>query len=263
MNIQILSDLHLDVAPIKPITIKDGVDVVVCAGDACEGAIKAFEQLRGIVPLPIPIVMVLGNHEYYRRFIPTELALAREQAQAFNIHLLENDSVVLPADGDPAGVRFVGATLWTDYALFGDANVPSVMRACAGGLNDHRLIGWQKQPWLRFRPQQALRLHHQSRQYLAETLAAKFNGPSVVVSHHAPHWGSVHPRFRNDPVTGGFASDLSALIDKYQPTVWLHGHVHHSSDYRVGATRLIANPHGYGNENPAFDGALVVEIPAS
>jgi Icc-related predicted phosphoesterase len=61
-------------------------------------------------------------------------------------------------------------------------------------------------------------------------------------------------------VTGAFASNLEALILATQPTLFVHGHVHNSSDYRVGATRILCNPHGYGSENPAFDGALVVEI---
>jgi Icc-related predicted phosphoesterase len=82
----------------------------------------------------------------------------------------------------------------------------------------------------------------------------------VVVTHHAVHWQSVHPRFRSDPVTAAFVSDRSALIEGYRPTLWVHGHVHNSSDYRVGATRIICNPHGYGPENPTFDGALVVEV---
>ena len=49
----------------------DGVEVVIVAGDTCEGALRAFEHLRRIVPMHIPIVMVMGNHEYYRRFVPT------------------------------------------------------------------------------------------------------------------------------------------------------------------------------------------------
>jgi hypothetical protein len=28
----------------------------------------------------------------------------------------------------------------------------------------------------------------------------------------------------------------------------------------VGRTQIVCNPHGYGSENPTFDGALVVEI---
>lgn len=68
MNIQIFSDLHLGVAAIKPITVMDGIHAVIVAGDTCEGALRAFEHLRRIVPLSIPIVMVMGNHEFYRRF---------------------------------------------------------------------------------------------------------------------------------------------------------------------------------------------------
>ena len=172
MKIQIISDLHLDVAPVKPIAIADNVDAVIVAGDTCEGAVRGFEQLRRIVPMAIPVVMVMGNHEYYRRFVPDELMLAREQAPSFNIHLLENDSAVIGRDASSShgaatgGLRLVGATLWTDYAIFGAANVAGVMNACASGMNDHRLIGWQKQPWLRFRPQEALLLHHRSRAFL-------------------------------------------------------------------------------------------------
>ena len=54
--------------------------------------------------------------------------------------------------------------------------------------------------------------------------------------------------------------DRSTLIEAHQPTLWVHGHVHNSSDYRVGTTRIVCNPHGYGFENPDFDGALVVEV---
>jgi Icc-related predicted phosphoesterase len=252
MKLQIFSDLHVDVAPIKPITIADGVDALIVAGDTCEGAVRAFEHLRQIVPLTIPIVMVMGNHEYYHRFVPDELGLARERAASSNIHLLDDDNTVI------CGVRFAGATLWTDYAIFGAANVPQVMNACAHGMNDHRLIGWQKEPWLRFRPQEAARLHHQSTAFLAETLATSF--PTVVVTHHAPHWDSVLPRYQSDRVTGAFVSDLSTLIETLQPRLWIHGHVHNSCDYQIGATRVLANPHGYGSENPQFNGQLVVEV---
>ena len=61
-------------------------------------------------------------------------------------------------------------------------------------------------------------------------------------------------------MTGAFVSDLEDLILATHPTLWVHGHVHNSCDYRVGATRVLCNPHGYGSENPTFDGALVVEV---
>jgi Icc-related predicted phosphoesterase len=256
MKIQVFSDLHVDVLPVKPIVVADDIDAVVVAGDICEGVLRAFEHLRKIVPLHIPIVMTMGNHEFYRCFVPDELALARSHGPTFNIHLLENDTVTL------RGVRFVGATLWTDYQVFGEANQTRVMSACAKGMNDHRLIGWQKKPWLRFRPQEAALLHRRSKAAITETLAASFAGPTVVLSHHAVHWDSIHPRFRSDPVTGAFVSDQSAMIERYQPTLWVHGHVHNSADYYIGPSRVICNPHGYGTENADFNGALVVELEA-
>jgi len=254
MKIQVFSDLHVDVSPIKSISVAPGIDAVVVAGDTCEGAVPAFTHLRRIVPMPIPILMVLGNHEYYRRFFPDELALARARAPSFNVHLLEDDTVILN------GVRFVGATLWTDYRIFGDTNIRAAMTACAAGMNDHRRIGWQKQPWLRFRPQEAALLHYRSRAYIDAVLATEFDGPTAVASHHAVHWDSVLPKYQNDQITAAFVSDMTTTIEAYQPQLWVHGHVHNSCDYRVGECRIVCNPHGYGGENPQFDGSFVVEI---
>jgi Icc-related predicted phosphoesterase len=207
------------------------------------------------VPVPIPVVMVMGNHEYYRRFVASELALARAQAPAFNVHLLENDTVIL------GGVRFVGATFWTDYCIFGDAHQRTVMAACAAAMNDHRRIGFQKDPWLRFRPQEASRLHHGSKAYIESVLKMPFfDGPTAVITHHAIHRDSILAKYRNDLVTGAFVSDMSATIETYQPALWVHGHVHNSCDYLLGATRVVCNPRGYGLENPNFNAALVVEI---
>lgn len=256
MRIQIFSDLHADVLPIEPILIAENIDAVVVAGDTAEGARRAFEQLRQIVPMAIPIVMILGNHEYYRRFLPPELEEARALAPSFNVNLLEDAEVAL------AGVRFVGATLWTDYRLFGDGRQAAVMQTCAAAMNDHRLIGWLKKPWLRFRPQEAELLHQRSRAFIEEALAVPFPGPTVVVTHHAVHRNSVAPVYRDDWVTAAFVSDLSKLIEAHQPALWIHGHVHNSFDYRVGQTRVICNPHGYGDENPAFDCTLVVDVGA-
>lgn len=254
MKVQIFSDLHLDVCPIKPITIVPGVDLVIVAGDVCEGVLRAFEHLRRIVPMNIPILMVPGNHEFYHKFIPDELTVTIAQAGAFNLHVLSDAAVEL------GGIRFAGATLWTDYGIFGEANQAAVMNACAMGMNDHRLIGWQKKPWLRFRPQEAALLHHRSKAYLEAILSTAFNGPTVVITHTAVHWNSILPKYRADPVTAAFVSDMSATIEAFRPTLWVHGHVHNSCDYRVGGTRIVCNPHGYGPENPDFDGAFTVEI---
>jgi 3',5'-cyclic AMP phosphodiesterase CpdA len=270
MKAQVFSDLHVDVARVKPISIAAGVDVVVVPGDVCEGAREAFIELRAIVPLEIPIVFAMGNHELYGRFYAHELALARAAAPDHNIVLLECESVTMPV----GKVRFVGATAWTDYRIFGDSNAAAAMAAARDGMNDHRRIGWRKVPWERFRPQEALLLHARARAFFAEAFAVQHNGPTVAVTHHAPSFRSVADRFKSDILTAAFASSLAddllgdgLVVRESEPgTVrpkvdyWFHGHVHNSSDYLIGGTRVIANPHGYGRENSAFDPSLVVEI---
>lgn len=264
--LQLFSDLHVDWAAPKVVMVDDRVDVVVVPGDVCEGATNAFVALRRIVPLRIPIVFVLGNHEYYRRFFWEELHAARSAAPDFNVLLLENDVAVI------GGTRFVGATGWTDYRLFGDHNVPAVMRAARDGLNDHRRIGWRKIPWERFRPEEAAMLHARSRSFIAEVIRTPHDGPTVVVTHHAPSLAPVAERLRSEVLTAAYASTLAHdLVDtgvghagprSLRPPVdfWFHGHVHGTADYVVGRTRVIVNAHGYGKENPAFDACLVLEI---
>ncbi|MEH2483641.1 Icc-related predicted phosphoesterase [Nitrobacteraceae bacterium AZCC 2146] len=254
MRIQIISDLHLDAAVTKPIVLADAIDAVVVAGDTCQGSVQAFEALRRIVPCEVPIIMVMGNHEFYRRAIHDELALAMAKARDFNITLLEEGTAVI------GGVRFVGATLWTDYGLFGGSSMDLAIHAARLGMNDHLLIALREGPMQRFDPEDAQAMHRQSRAYLAAVLATPFPGPSVVVTHHAPHPGSVHQRYQSDLLSAAFVSDLSEPIRRYSPDLWIHGHVHNSFDYRVGRTRIVCNPHGYGRENPAFDPSLVVEV---
>lgn len=82
-----------------------------------------------------------------------------------------------------------------------------------------------------------------------------------------PHPGSVAARFARDSLTPAFVSHLSDLIERRQPALWVHGHTHDCFDYRVGATRIVCNPKGYGPmrpgkplENRAFDVGKVVEV---
>jgi len=202
----------------------------------------------------VPIVAVLGNHEFYGRCWSEEVAQTRRVAPLYGVHLLENDAAVI------GRVRFLGCTLWTDYELYGPPNLPLAMRSAATGLTDHRRILWSKTPQRPFRPQEALLLHRRSRAFIEQALAASHEGPTVVVTHHAPHPGSLEPRYRDDLLSAAFASDLGPMIAAGRAALWIHGHVHASCDYRVGATRIVANPHGYEDENTGFDPALIVEV---
>ena len=99
---------------------------------------------------------------------------------------------------------------------------------------------------------------------LRSALQAPHDGPTVVVTHHAPCTGSIHPKYADSPITPAFVSDLDELVEASGAALWIHGHVHDSYDYRVGNTRVLCNPRGYGkegvNENRRFDPALTVTV---
>jgi Icc-related predicted phosphoesterase len=64
------------------------------------------------------------------------------------------------------------------------------------------------------------------------TTKPQLKGP--IDTHHAVHWNSVDPAYRDDWLTAAYASDVSKLIEASQSALWVHGHVHKSFDYRVG-----------------------------
>lgn len=59
-----------------------------------------------------------------------------------------------------------------------------------------------------------------------------------------------------------YASDLEEMILELKPNIWFHGHIHTSSDYWLGETRVICNPFGYPGkeENPSFNPNLIAEL---
>lgn len=254
MKLHVISDIHVDVVDGFEPALAPGADAIIVAGDIREGAADGMAFLRRCIPAPTPVIAVLGNHEFYGRAVVEERASAAAAAAQHGITLLDDASSVI------GGVRFVGATLWTDFCLGGDGFQLLNMLAAQERMNDYLRINLQKRPWRRFVPDASLALHRVSRAFIWDTLEQPFDGPTVVVTHHAPHPRSIHSRYERDAVNPAYSSDQTALIERFQPALWVHGHVHDSFDYRHGETRIVCNPRGYGDENPAFDPLLVVAV---
>ncbi|BDA85424.1 phosphatase [Aureimonas sp. SA4125] len=262
MKIWIISDLHLgrhedDI----DLDIPDA-DVCVCAGDVYQPLLGSLRLLGTRVARRMPVVFVAGNHEFYG----DEFVRARALAKATpvpGVHLLDDDTVTID------GVRFVGATLWTDYALYAgglsakaaDVEIANAMEVAGRLINDHSRIRVGSDGAARWwTPSDARRVHQRSRAYIEGELALPFDGATVVVTHHAPHAGSIAPQYRESVLNPAFASDLSSTIETGRPALWVHGHVHSACDYRVGDTRVICNPCGYRHEYSGWDPRLVVEV---
>ena len=266
MRIQLASDLHVEfLAKRFPgqtrLTPARNADVLVLAGDVANG-VRAIEHFKD---WPVPVIYVLGNHEFYGNCWEDVRDAVRRDAEGTSVHVVERDSLELD------GVRILGCTLWTDYLLQGHAARPYMMEYARGCLNDHNLI--RTRLGRAFQPADALDDHERSRAWLEDALARPYQGRTVVVTHHAPHVQSIHPRFADSYLNAAFVSDLMPLVA--QADLWMHGHMHDSSDYRIGRCRVMCNPRGYPMnmlsastssalrfENGVFDEACVVDIGA-
>ena len=116
----------------------------------------------------------------------------------------------------------------------------------------------------RFTPALSRYLFDTSVNWLEARFAEAPDLPTVVITHHAPARGSIAASFENSPLNLCFISELEDRIRRWQPRLWLHGHVHNSFDYEVGRTRIVTNPRGYAPggqlENPNFDPLRVIEF---
>lgn len=254
MKLHIASDLHLEFGQMKTHPATFDADVIVLVGDIWSGA-RGIYWARSAWPQH-EIVYVAGNHEFYGQVMSQVLSELRLAADETGVYFLENDEVVIQ------DVRFLGGTLWTDTKLFGSKYTQSTVWENVARLNDFRLIRTSEGE-SEFSIREMIGLHGVTRRYLAQKLAEPFNGKTVVVTHHAPSWGSVHARYATDLVSAGFASDCTELFG--EPLLWCHGHMHDSFDYTEKGTRVICNPRGYmtyshQNENRHFNPGLIVDI---
>lgn len=248
MRIHVLSDLHLEHDPDwRP--PRTDADLIVLAGDILPG-------LRGMAKFCSqgkPVIYVPGNHEYYGENLGGLAAAMRLYSKAVGVIMLDNEETVVK------GVRFLGSTLWTDFGLFGADNVQLAQDAADHHMNDYICIQAGAHGWLT--PRKTAELHRQSVAWLRERLMAPFAGATVVVTHHAPHPRSINPAHEGKLLAAAFASDLTSLMG--MASLWIHGHVHHCLDYEIEGTRVVANPKGYGDENPGFKGDFVVTVAAA
>ena len=235
-----------------------GFDVAVAAGDVHMPLTRALTWLAERLP-GVPGVYVPGNHDFWwdrgeeRYTLADQVARGRELAARLGIHLLMDDAVTI------GGIRFAGGTLWTDFRL-GSTNLTQAMRSAQGreGMVDYRRIRTSPRSRDRVEPEGILALHRRTRAFLDATLATPHDGPTVVVTHHAPHPASL-------PDPHGYlrwcdASDLRDLIHARCPELWVHGHVHTACDFRSGPTRIVCNPRGHADETPGFDPSKVVPV---
>jgi Icc-related predicted phosphoesterase len=257
MKIHLASDIHIEFG-VTDYHVPEETELLVLAGDIGVGT-KGVDFAAMISDREqIPVVMVAGNHEFYnQRGLSENYFNIWEAAKNLGVDFLQDSSVEIK------GVTFVGSTLWTDYALYDDANAHSIsihdaMKMCQYGMNDCK--------YCNVTPALLLDRHNTSVAYIKEECAKVFDKSKlVVVTHHAPSIQSVPPHHQMNGVeyNAGYASNLEDVIIECDPEFWFHGHMHDAAWYNVGRTQVASNPVGYvtqANDPNGYRSDFIVEV---
>lgn len=242
MRVRIYSDLHNEFEAWGAPDCSD-TDLVILAGDIDKKA-------RGIKwandTFSCSVAYINGNHEFYDGHIDRTLQKMKDAALS-HVHVLENEKLTLN------GIRVLGTTAWTDFTTTGDQVAASSM--AREWMSDFKYI--RTENYRRLRPDDLVTRNHAARAWLTEQLAQKFEGKTIVVTHHAPSpllVGAEHEGHLN----AAYSNAWPHLIE--QADFWIFGHTHHAIDVDLGGCRMISNPRGYPNEFTGFDPFFEIEI---
>jgi predicted phosphodiesterase len=253
MKLNILSDLHLGFGALdRP---ENDADLVILAGDVSRPREAAAWAMR----FGKPVLYVLGNHEFYGSSLDGAANQLKRLCAGTQVHVLDDSEIVI------GRVRFLGTTLWTDFELFGDGEEQASAKSQARRLmRDFSRIRSTEAADAVFTPEDSAALFERQAGWLDNRLDVHHDGPTVVITHHAPSRRSIHPRFADSLLNACFVSDAERLVGADRVQLWIHGHTHDSFDYLVNGTRVVCNPRGYAkggvNENPLFDPDLMIDV---
>jgi Icc-related predicted phosphoesterase len=266
INIQLLSDLHLETHPNFVPVAAPSADILVLAGDIgsyqagsllvkhadTDFGLARFSPRLDLAAWPVPVYFVPGNHEYDG--MPFEEAHERLQETCARLNIIWLHQRVHVVKG----VRLLGCTLWSDFEALVPQQGPLTQQLKAREKAERAANFYLRKTGTTFQGEaflsDAVRAQALADQaWLTQALSEPFAGPTVVVTHFAPTLKSADTRYGLTPGTAGFCNALEHLLPK--ANLWLHGHLHCAHDYVHLGCRIAANPLGYArkNEQLAFE----------
>jgi Icc-related predicted phosphoesterase len=237
LKIQIVSDLHTEFLPTNKQeafcrSLQTDANAIILAGDVCSHNRLIF-ILSIFSEMYEHVIYVNGNHELYGTHIDT--LRAKKSQLPENVHWLDNNTVTINNQ------RFIGCTLWFPF--------DPLNQLYEHGMNDFRSI-------FNF-----LEYVYKENQNSVEYLTNNIQENDIVVTHYLPSNKSVNWKYFDSPLNRFFVCEMDDVIENTKPSYVIHGHSHCKSNYKIGSTRIICNPHGYPNENDnEFDWNKIIEV---
>ena len=261
MQIRVLSDIHIDINENYPIPeFEDDVFTIV-AGDISGDPVVSSYWIEDNIKHG---VFVHGNHDLVYNKLEQPL---QEQKLIFknkfpldaDVSYLDNQYKIID------DIVFIGSCLYTDYKYGG--SVSSNMKIAKKGLNDFRWGKYQEfDKIVPLQPKHYLAMFKESFEFIKDTLNKFKDKKCVLITHHGVSPLQISMKYITSNLNASFISDLGDFIQKHDNLkLVVSGHIHSSSDFKIGNTRIICNPYGYRDPyyretNTYFNPNLIVEV---
>lgn len=234
MNIQIYSDLHLEMYKKSYPKIKPCADILILAGDIGKVSGKNYKNFIEYCSSKWKhVLLILGNHEFYHK--KKTIFELKEEYHEFintfhNIHLLDNSSIVID------NIRFIGSILWSKPTTTDKT------------INDYNKIWYERK----------MNVNHKILTLLNDIcidyIVSEINESDekvVLITHFPMHNKGVSEPIYEITDNSYFCNNyLDKLTDKIIASI--HGHTHYAIDIKIDEIRLISNPIGYITEETKF-----------
>lgn len=246
-----------------------GVDAILIAGDLNSSHRHAYDLVTIAETSGLPVLFVRGNHEYYKTVIPELIAHETEvldaaRAKGHDIRVLEGTST------EVAGVRIIGATLWTDLNIL-PGYFDQTKAVVSSLMNDFNFI--RTSPSAHIKPEDWLEMHWKDRDAVLGLLGKDYDGETLVMTHHMPVKQLIHPLREIGGISrqlsnAGFASDMWPDISPLFSGTWICGHSHDNRSVVLegeqGPVSFECNTRGYPQEERdiPFDAGRILNIPS-
>lgn len=245
MKVQILSDLHLEGARAPFLeNFEPTGDVLILAGDVTNA--KSMDLLKTYFSdIKIPIVYILGNHEYYGGSYYDSPKNYAEYLKdnVPNITLL-NDSFV-----DIQGVRFLGSTYWSNISPLEEYDTDRYISDFKSYYNRdqelHPLVAG-------LTVNKHREAHLNSTGFLKHAMSeARDKGieKTVIVTHFPPSYRAQEERFKLSGLSSYFYNNDDDLVELLNPSLWVYGHTHGNLRFKIGDVPVECNQYGYTGKN--------------
>ncbi len=244
MKIAYGSDIHLEINA-RNFELVDA-DVLILAGDIC-----LIDQLRlGYKDTKVgdwsrqffidvsakynKVIYIPGNHDYWESDLSHVVGIFYEFCYENGIKNINFNPFGAEMIDD---VKFVFATLWTDYKN----EDPLIMWDAKTYMND---FNWIMNYGKKLIPSDIYEQHILERKHFINECSGAEK--IICISHHAPDMSCMdESRIDNVSYMYGCTDMIEIILDTPAIKFWVYGHTHIKNDMKIGSTRVLSNPRGY------------------